>query len=235
MAVAPRHERVDWTLVHKIVYFLTRVFPVRIKALHFLSIPNHKRPFLPLDVVNMVVQVFGRFIFLPHVQTHIQTKPGQILQDLLDLGLHKKEIPLSYGGEWKIDEWYAWCRSQKEEHLEKYGSSFQLNHSVHEREAGVSVARSATNLHASSQESSSPASRQQQEVDERVAKRRMADLLHSRRKRERQRQEVTSLRQSSESLMKENQQLKSHQARLEHCLIQVQEIVRSRVGGDNDG
>ena len=253
LAVAPRHESLDWTFVQRAVYCICSVFPVRMRAIHFLSIPNHKRPFRPVDVVNVAVQVFGRFISLPHVQTHIQTQPGQILHELLELGLHKREIPLSFGGEWKIDDWYAWCQKRKEEHVEKYGST--LSHlsgreiltatgTLEQTSSGRAVSATMTNSgdapdsrkrgNPSSSTAATPSGHQQQ-VDERLAKRRMADLLHSRRKRERGRQEMALLQQESESLIQENQQLKAKKARLEQFLAQAQEIVGTLTGHDNDG
>ena len=60
---------------------------------------------------------------------------------------------------------------------------------------------------------------------ERLERRRKADVIRSRRKRERQRVEIENMKHESERLAHENEMLKSEQRRLERLLRDVEEIV----------
>ena len=61
--------------------------------------------------------------------------------------------------------------------------------------------------------------------EERLAKRRMADMLRSRQKRERQRVELQNLKDHSSALIDENERLQAERYRLERLLIEAEECV----------
>ena len=251
LAVTPRRkEKVEYDKVHPSASLVSKVFPVRLK-IHLLSHPNQKRQSFAAEVMNgLSCSLRKYFSAWMNIQLHVETEPNQLRDELLALGLPLSGIPLSVGGQWKYEDFAEWCEEQmlvehethKHRLLKKaqdsnngFGWTIITNSSV-----AASVTKSNRNKSDTPDDVSCGGVKEMigdekdktkliaKNKSDRDANRRMADVLRSRRKRERQRVELNSLKQESTQLQHCNQRLQDEHERLsglvveaEQCLAQV--------------
>ena len=244
---------------------MAQIFPIRPRV-HLLAIPSQKRKVFTSQFANGVVQILQRHFSSwlgqrGNLSLHVQTEPNEILNDLIELGLTIKGIPLSLGGEWRFEDFFMWCQERMEWEHEHYKERLLRNRIVvvgadgddqritniattnwrrisnsamtgaspsavgatrkktkRQKRNGREVSEEARRL---------PEEEEEEEVDEqeRLAKRRMADVLRSRRKRERKRVEMITLTEESFRLRQVNHQLKKEHCRLEGLMATAQEYL----------
>ncbi|KAL7557084.1 hypothetical protein ACA910_009908 [Epithemia clementina (nom. ined.)] len=172
-----------------------------------------------------------------------------LVQDLMALGLTKKEIPLCYGGEWKFEEFFDWCRERKAFEEEFYkdrllktnrttttkGAAAATTTTTFSTTTGPSnrwAQTTASSHHPSSFASSPHAAHPFPPADAAAAaeadkkrKRRLADLVHSRKKRERKQKEIQRIKMESVQLRLEHDALQKLHAQLEVWWQQAQALV----------
>ncbi|KAL7580641.1 hypothetical protein ACA910_002155 [Epithemia clementina (nom. ined.)] len=135
----PRSQTVDWEFLHRISYLMTRVFPVRIKVMHLIGIPQQKRPLAVGQVMTTALGLLRQQYFVEdwmEVQVHVETKPKQILQELSSSSqgggvLTPRGIPLSLGGEWKLEDFSLWCQErmmwERSKHMNRWAAAMEAS------------------------------------------------------------------------------------------------------------
>ncbi|KAL7580682.1 hypothetical protein ACA910_002194 [Epithemia clementina (nom. ined.)] len=117
--ITPRDREIDWNFVRRLTYLGTHVFPIRVCA-HYLSKPNRRKYTMATQLTKTALQLTESLFRQksdaaePSLNFHIETEANQILNELASFGLTKKSIPLVFGGEWKIQDWFVWCQERKE-------------------------------------------------------------------------------------------------------------------------
>ncbi|KAL7573249.1 hypothetical protein ACA910_021789 [Epithemia clementina (nom. ined.)] len=120
----PRGPDVDWDFMHRIFYLMAQVFPVRLKKVHLIGIPQQRRPLAVVDLMKRATKIAGEYMMneadgdwlLPKskMQFYLESKPKTILDELVkeESGLTARGIPLSLGGEWSLRDCSQWCRER---------------------------------------------------------------------------------------------------------------------------
>ncbi|KAL7580689.1 hypothetical protein ACA910_002198 [Epithemia clementina (nom. ined.)] len=250
--VTPRDKNVDFECMQRITAIAATVMPIH-HIFHLVCVPPKKKHADAAELVTALAQNLGQ-VFQSRVYVHFETEPGQILQELLAIGMSPKAIPLSFGGEWKIEDWFDWCRKRRELESQKYKDRLlkeapdSLDAVGTARNVPVALANKSAddenkdgvpkdkdeeeNDDDSDQKvSKKPRGRSSCRVlslnkpeeveEERSSKRKMADLLYSRRKRERQRIRVQTLKEDAARLSQQNQALRNEETRLLALLQQA--------------
>ncbi|KAL7577952.1 hypothetical protein ACA910_007577 [Epithemia clementina (nom. ined.)] len=179
-----------------------------------------------------------------------------ILNDLLALGLSKEGIPHCLGGDWNLTQFVDWCQERMEWEQSAYSkwlpkpetadatANKPTTLSWKKITKGVAPAhmmvktplRTATSEPTSNGAQDSTAASGtttsgtptvKLSKQERLAQRRMEDLIRSRRKRERQRMELETLQNDSSRLKAEHEQLLEEQNRLQALLQLAQQQIAS--------
>ena len=242
VAVTPRTKRpLDAELIRRRATLLRNIFPVKLKF-HLLSIPQQKNPTFGTDILQAAVHLLRQFYMTSwlKIEIHVESEQNKIFSELLDLGLKKTGIPLFLGGEWKFEDFSNWCRERMEYEYAMYKDKLLVVKGRNRNEEGTDVVMDwekftertvgGTNTNEAgasfdvSGEMSDDAPSGNDE-EERLAKRRMADMLRSRQKRERQRVELQNLKDHSSALIDENERLQAERYRLERLLIEAEECV----------
>ncbi|KAL7573598.1 hypothetical protein ACA910_008732 [Epithemia clementina (nom. ined.)] len=241
---------VDWDFYRRLSSVM-HVFPVRQVQIHLLSMPHKLKPDLAADVITHSRSIIRQCLeetkmpFYTHV--HTGTELGQMLKKLMAVGLSEESVPLCLGGAWKYELWYKRCQERKlwerehfKDRLLKEPPPTQKccgqHLSSHDHESGKAL--SGDKLDSLSTKIGE--SKEQQ----RLAKKRMSDLISSRHKRERQRQRLQTLQSESTSLFLENRRLTANQHVLENLLRRAETLIdtlrpgverRLRQDGGHDG
>ncbi|KAL7580673.1 hypothetical protein ACA910_002185 [Epithemia clementina (nom. ined.)] len=132
-----RNRDMDWAFVRRLAYLGSQVFPTGAPYGHFLSICTERKRHMAAAIFNTATdlcrQAYNENV---SINAHYQTEANEILQELLSIGLTKKGIPLMFGGEWKVEDWYQWCQVQREWEKKAYKSRLlKLPPSVRSTEA----------------------------------------------------------------------------------------------------
>ena len=201
--IIPRFDKQNFQLLDKLTYLQTKVFPLKFH-LHFLVLPPipkaGKRYAVQEVVANSMETVLKYRDDLSGVDVHVERERGQILYNLTeDVKLAKEGIPLNLkvGGTWKTQEFLAWCNSREAMENKQWGT-----------------------LH----KGKSPPARTMTE-NERKDKRRLADILHSRRKRERKKNRIADMHKDHDTLRARNEDLKKTNKLLLGLLQEAQDII----------
>ncbi|KAL7578584.1 hypothetical protein ACA910_011640 [Epithemia clementina (nom. ined.)] len=116
LLVTPRVQGFSQAFVKKMCLLAAKAFPIKLQ-LHFLCC-------LPKDVTKRyaVQDVMTSFLTIvvdhmsigdPHeMEVHFEREKGQILSELMDLGLIKEGIPTSLDGSWAFEQFAKWCHSR---------------------------------------------------------------------------------------------------------------------------
>lgn len=183
----------DMDFIRNMVPLIAKAMPIKLKV-HFLAIPNNGKYQNLQDL--MAKGVAPSLEVMPDdVEVHVEEDLTKIL---VGLGLTQASIPLSMGGDWKVEEHFKWCQDQEKEEREKY--QWLL-----------------------SKRTASAENKQSQE--EKEEKRKLVHRLHSRRKRERQRQQMLDLENGAAKMKTEHKRLKTENERLDALLRQAQALV----------
>eukprot|EP00523_Entomoneis_sp_CCMP467_P005925 CAMPEP_0168733240 /NCGR_PEP_ID=MMETSP0724-20121128/8191_1 /TAXON_ID=265536 /ORGANISM="Amphiprora sp., Strain CCMP467" /LENGTH=883 /DNA_ID=CAMNT_0008780297 /DNA_START=40 /DNA_END=2691 /DNA_ORIENTATION=- len=163
------------------------------------------------------------------VTVHMETRPGEILETLRQMGLPDSGIPLCLGGHWKFEEFFRWC--QQREGLERRQRRQEEGSQQQQPSSSSSAAPpppASSSLHNSSK--AAAAAKAPLTAEEKLHKKRLADVIHSRRKRERKRQELQNLQEESASRKVENEKLRVEHARLQGLVAEAQDYIAKLPG-----
>ncbi|KAL7580613.1 hypothetical protein ACA910_002130 [Epithemia clementina (nom. ined.)] len=228
--MTPRFANWNLLLMHRGLYLAAQAFPIYLHT-HLLNfVPRRQRKSILTNAVQFIIKTVKQFTPFPDKPIHVHVQRGeeknnsknQIFQDLLALGLTKKEIPLSFGGEWRYDQFFQWCQKRKEWEEEIYKDRLLPRSAVGEQ-PNPPLART---IHPPAHE----------ETGEVLAnkKRRIADLVHSRRKRERRKKEELFIREEYAKMTQEQRDLQTEHARLQELFAQAQNVVTSLSSSDEE-
>ncbi|KAL7579243.1 hypothetical protein ACA910_011402 [Epithemia clementina (nom. ined.)] len=241
-------------LVHRQSLLTKTIFPVKLKF-HILGIPKKTKPSFGADVLSDCVNLLRKYFqSWMDIQIREETEPHKILKELMELGLTQNGIPNFLGGEWKYEDFSHWCQNRMEQEQELYmerlvAAAAAVHSSGHENGSkrtghGSTLATTTTSLvqwarftFSSCSVASSPkesstttvggdnGNPKNKEEDDRSAKRKLADRLYSRQKRERQRVTFQVLKEKSLQLRANHHQLQSEHKRLERLWKEAEECV----------
>ncbi|KAL7579485.1 hypothetical protein ACA910_007865 [Epithemia clementina (nom. ined.)] len=217
--LTPRHQDLDVSWIDQACSLMGQAFPVKLKV-HLLNIPQQNKASLA-DMLNdgarLKLHSFGL-----ESQVHVQREPYQIRRELMALGLSPAGIPLGFGGSWKFDDFFKWCQTRKEWEREHY--KYRLLKSPPNNPCSQGIKRELEED--SDVDLPTPAAK--------AAKRKLADRLHSRRKRERKQKNENALKEQFAHLVLENQRLLAENARLEQLLEEASVVVAGLSRADTD-
>ena len=153
LLVMPRVQGFDRAFVQKSFSLAVHVFPIvfYVHLLNCLPKTPAKRYAVQDIISSYVLEVMDLGFCATQLTVHIEREPGQLLQELLDLGLTKEGIPTSIGGTWTYDQVAVWCRErarideqrQDEPQQQVPAAAQQHNKVVHQHQAAVGMVGTA--------------------------------------------------------------------------------------------
>uniref|UniRef100_A0A6U3AVR3 BZIP domain-containing protein n=1 Tax=Entomoneis paludosa TaxID=265537 RepID=A0A6U3AVR3_9STRA len=234
MTIKPRLQDLDHVMNKKLWYLVDAAFPIRLQFHSCCFVPKTMRGLVPTaegDLVsktalmaNLVSEHFGlRISGLSRVNLHFETQEGEICKMMLDKGLNLRGIPNFIGGSWSFSQARTWCEQQ----AVRERNADQQRIALDEQRLQASFISSLLNdeRHGKSPTEASSGERGEDSIDHCRERRKAANVLHSRRKRERRRQEQNTLVEESDRLTRHNEALKREQDRLEKLLGRATQMV----------
>mmetsp|Transcript_4429 Transcript_4429/g.9295 ORF Transcript_4429/g.9295 Transcript_4429/m.9295 type:complete len:437 (+) Transcript_4429:383-1693(+) len=196
---------------------------------------NRKKRFAIQDILSSYLQHIVDNELEDNVEVHIERHPGEILDELRDLGLEMNGIPQCLGGSWKWEQFHSWCRTQARAQKKGAVARELLDDSCQpDKSLGMpadmdDATRKAVKI---PNDVSSPAAKAKFDdgasgITAKQRQQRINNAIHSRRKRERRRQELVDLQQNAEKLSNENKRLKVEHTKLSDSLRAAREMVQS--------
>ena len=251
VAATPRHYEVDWEGLRQASYMVANVFPVRHKVV-LVSIPIKKKPFLAAGIVRASQSVMKSY-FDTEFHCFAQAKAELLVGDLQPLGFTKENIPKSFGGEWKFEDFKDWVDEQKLKEAHMYKDRLlkeppptiltgkrsrtmdETKEQDNELSAGESLYPTTHDTRDSDHDTERKgitSSERERILQERKAKKRLSNLIASRQKREREQNRVAKLQTDSAQLKIENEGLRLEHGKLSSLVEEAEEIVASLLGGN---
>lgn len=234
---------------------------------------HNKRYILQELVTSFIGNLLDQGVASTDIEIHFEREKGQVLDELLELGLTKEGIPEIFGGSWTFHKFSTWC--QQRIHMDMQRSSCHLTLSNDHRKQAASTSSTARggstttatepnsrpeaafaasastesgakmlaatastkrkrigNASAIVGTAAAPAASTEEKEDEaeqarikQQQRRNAKNIIHSRQKRARRRQELEALVQQKERLHSDNQSLKTETERLERFWETAQLLV----------
>mmetsp|Transcript_2042 Transcript_2042/g.5653 ORF Transcript_2042/g.5653 Transcript_2042/m.5653 type:complete len:160 (+) Transcript_2042:2093-2572(+) len=153
----------------------------------------------------------------------------ELLSEVQAMGLTKEGTPFDIGGQWKFGDFAKWCQHYDSEKREMFnGISRKRPRSVVAKTEYVTIAASVVGSSPVAVAKSEPmndSSTTHKQGEDPKAKRRLLNLIHSRRKRERRRLEFEKLQAEAGKLMSEDHNLRDENKNLLVLLSQAKSII----------
>ena len=191
----------DLDYARKSSHLLRHVLPIKFRhhILNFMPTTMTRRYTAQNIITNYLSELLNIGFGPSDTRVHFERENGQILRELMELGLTKEGIPTDLGGSWTFDMFSDWCRQQvAAERLESLRAG-----------TGMFPATMAF-----------PADEQS-----RLTQVRMTNAIHSRRKRDRRRNEEAELKEEHAKLEAEHASLEAEHKRLRNLLEQANEVL----------
>jgi len=231
MTIRPRLQDVDHILTYKMWSMVDHVFPVRFKFNSCCFLPRTMRGMVATAkgqyvsksafIEDAIFTTYGvRVTGLSRVNIHWETQEGDIYKMMKDHGLSDDGIPnfvSGGGGTWSYVNARKWCDEQG--WLERQSAHQKISHGNKEK------GKSATVSSKRSIEEHLPANAMDDTIVDQKRRRREKNVLHSRTKRERKRQELKAMTQERDRLLKQNASLLAEQHMLQDVLEKTQKIL----------
>jgi len=223
----PRVRATDNTLRNEIWDLVETAFPLKVRF-HLLNIlPKTLRGIVPSfdgapamskqsfiqRIVTKAKERTDKNWFFRKIEVHFEHNDGELRQQMMNLGLERDGIPTCIGGDWSYARSMRWCEAQA---IEEIGESAHLTH------ACLSF---STELQSAATRKKATAT--QQKDDKRVEtskdltasqkRRKLANVIHSRNKREKKKKELETLKEEAERLATCDRALKAEYERL--CML----------------
>lgn len=204
LLITPRFGEVDFKFVQKAFYLNTSVFPTK-SFFHFLQNPPQAKVGKSAIVsqITSTVQKMAIESGLGQCRVYLGKKPMELLEILRTMGLADDGIPDCVGGKWQFERFFSWCRDQEARERRIYRDLLE---------------------YPIASESAAPAPLTAEQKQER---KRLADVIHSRRKRQRQKQGLLKLQDEAKRQTSENTKLVAQNALLKDLLARAKGIVQS--------
>jgi len=243
-----RLYNMDWGWVQEAVSLANNIMPVKFEFV-LLNKPNPNKPAKVKELMAKSTEYAIRLV--GSVQVHSETQPGDLLRVCQEeLGMSKAGIPECIGGEWRFQMAYEWCKERARVERNEYGTALNYADASPSMDP-TSLSSAASALTVATQggsdlskkaplpsapheesldrnqkrKSSATATPKEDLEEEKRSKRRLADLIQSRRKRERQRREFTNLKQEAAQFQEDNVRLRAEHERLQRCLARAKQLV----------
>jgi len=213
LLITPRFGDIDRPFVKRAMHLTSHVFATKTN-LHFLSFlpqPKAGKGQLAESIMSAVMAMLIQ-CGLSDAQMHIERERGEILEKLGQIGLEPEGIPLCLGGSWKFEEFFKWCQATETKEREENSGFLQ----------SLPLVTGSDTVDNEQIRSEVP-----QSAEEKLSKKRLADVIHSRRKRERKRQELINLQEDSKMRKEENKRLLAENSKLKDMLADAEAIVAS--------
>jgi hypothetical protein len=232
VVVLPRLPDFHHSFVKKMVSLIESALPIRVHLHCLCYLPKTSvKLFMAQEVINRFWSYIleGGLQFLD-VVAHVERQEGEVLRDLLGMGLTREGVPTSAGGSRHFVEDMNWCRARA---LEESGQERKVILKINKRKA--SNRRTPSPRTATAAASLNHSSQPKQDSQQQILKRRAANAVCSRRKRERRRHEAESLQKERDQCTKDNELLKAEHTLLQGLLDQARAIVSSLSGTSDVG
>mmetsp|Transcript_21848 Transcript_21848/g.60744 ORF Transcript_21848/g.60744 Transcript_21848/m.60744 type:complete len:545 (+) Transcript_21848:114-1748(+) len=229
----PRLQDYDRPAQKRAFTALANAFPIKYK-IHLIVCPptyathsHSKRYVLQELVTSFVGQLLESSISSDDIHVHFEREKGQILDELLEVGLVREGIPNLLGGDWTFDHFSKWCQERVQHDLQasverccgppsgltgmdgvEETTIAASGDTQHKHEAPTKVSARAAAGESENQPAENSNLTQQQ-------RRKAKNIIHSRQKRARRRQEQEALHQEHNRLVIENAKLKNEEKQLQ--------------------
>ena len=187
VTMSPRLEVQEEDYFRGLCRILSKAMPVKIHW-HLINVPpksGTKKLYDVQDDLTSKLDCMLEYFPSDQIDVHFERQPGHVVSELEEFGMAKSNLPIVIGGKWKLENFATWCQSYDAAKREIY------SHIPLPRRA-----RSTTQ-------------------EEKRAKRRIIELIQSRRKRERKQLHQETMREEKEKLVVEQRVLLAENARLE--------------------
>ena len=248
----PRIHGYDKESTRKVWSLMKNVLPIKWK-IHILNcLPkNPSKRYEVQDLISSYTNDMMDLGFGPDdTKVHFEREEGQLLRELMEMGLTREGIPVTLGGSWTFDSFARWCRDRAID--ERIKEQQEMNTESASPRGTASPARaSPTAAPALDEEgetlvrhpsfTGTSTSSQPMDDESRRTRLRASNVIHSRRKRDRRRQEFEDLKKERDELAAKHSLLKAEQSRLESFVQEANGIIQRREGAgamtvqDEDG
>jgi len=209
--ITPRFPPLDQVMSNRLMENAAKIFPTKAHV-HFLTlppIPKAGKTLLVQDITKKTMAAAAATKGFASIHLHVERESAGLVHKLTkDVGLLKSGIPLGFGGSWKLEEFFKWCKDREATDLREY-----------ERKSLATGAEVKPDHKPASQKNTNLTE------EEKLQKRRLADVMHSRRKRERKKKQVEILEKEHNEAKSEHEALQAENARLEALLNQAKALV----------
>ena len=223
LLLMPRVQDFDHGFVKRLWALVGKGFPVKLQAHCLCNLPKVSgKHYLVQEVISTHVRYIMELgLRFGDAHIHFEREDGEVLEELLDMGLTREGLPTSMiGGSWTFFSAGAWCSARAFEDREQERRGLLLKRRTSSPIKDTRTAAAAAPLDASSE-------RPRKAGEEEILKRRAINVIHSRQKRERRRGEFDTLQQEHNQLTNNNMVLKAEQARLQGLLDAARLVVSS--------
>ncbi|KAL7559782.1 hypothetical protein ACA910_003341 [Epithemia clementina (nom. ined.)] len=247
-----RVQEIDCAFVRKAFDLLVNAMPIKVKF-HILNFPpkaatsaqsilkQYKVQDLILSYISNIMDV--GLNFAEDMSMHFERDDGDLYQFMeTELHMTKAGIPFTYGGDWNFVECINWSRKQALLEREQYkwtlmaankskkcankaSSSSPGGGNLKEIGSTASLTAETTTAASAAAKTAATSLTPAEEEQQRLSKKRANNVIQSRRKRERQRQELVSLTNECQQLQREKDLLQAQHRRLQSLWEKAQRHV----------
>mmetsp|Transcript_20348 Transcript_20348/g.56179 ORF Transcript_20348/g.56179 Transcript_20348/m.56179 type:complete len:425 (+) Transcript_20348:75-1349(+) len=199
----PRYHDYDRKGMRRAHILCRDVFPLKGK-IHLVNIPPNVKGSqsarmysvqkLVSSFVSTLLDIGSNAV---NIEVHFERETGQMLSELEEMGLQRDGIPDFLGGSWGFEKFGTWCRERAEKEVKERGAHLAQRQEAKSTEPPAAAAES---------------------------KKRAKNIIHSRQKRARRKQELTSMMEEKDRLVREIESLRAEEERLAGLLQQAQAI-----------
>ena len=216
LLVTSKIEKVDNKYLKRVYRFANKGCPFPVKWIYLNSpAKTGKQDYNSQELIASYLQTIN--LHFSQFDVFIEREDGDLLRDLCELGCTPEGVPKSVGGSWNYVEWSTFCQQQMLKDREQLRQNPRRNKSVAAKPRRIRLPPAG-----SGEMDEAEANRIR---EERKARKREANLVHSRRKRERRKLENQALQQEHDRLQKENTRLKKEKETLKRLRREAKEIV----------
>ncbi|KAL7558479.1 hypothetical protein ACA910_011653 [Epithemia clementina (nom. ined.)] len=227
LVTMPRLLGYDRVETLKALYLAKKVYPIKTKLhlLNFLPKNAAKRYEVQDIITSFVANAIDVGFDSTDTLIHFEREDGQILEELMAVGLSKEGIPTEFGGSWTFEQFAKWCRERAA--IERRNYRKRLKKPPSQGPSHNHTNNTRTSPGADDQQTPPPSSvaRSPGKQEAKLVKLRACNAVHSRRKRERRKQEFMDLQEKCTKFEIERSLLEAENSRLFRLLKRARTMV----------
>ena len=210
LAVAPtKFQETDFRFVKEMADLVKNALPVKARFEFICFKPRSAKDYVVQNFIATAMRVLESVGVSVAEDTdfHFEREKGDLYQALSGLGFTHEGIPNLCGGSWTMLDFMDWCRKRSSIELERHKWTLQAAR----RDLRGDNGQRADTMNLES-------------AEDKLARKRAINRIHSQRKRERRKQEVQALQDEHEKSLSDNKRLKIENEFLQSLLTKAKAL-----------